>query len=162
MHARSLAKAMDVEAGLLNDYSTRLQELQRIIGKRNWDAVEKGIAALRNLAGEVETAETARVEAFRALKAEHFLPAEEHFDQVAERLEAPERDELRELARRLKIAVVRVKGSSGLLGYYVSSALQARHQVLEELYPHRKGRLYSRSGRARSTADESLMLDRKY
>jgi hypothetical protein len=162
VHAKLLAKAMDVEAGLLNDYAARLQELQRIIGQRDWEAVQKGIASLRNLAGDVETAEAARVEAFRALKAEQFLPAEEPFDQVAERLEGPERDRLRELARRLKIGVVRVKGSSGLLGYYVRSALQARHQVLEELYPHRKGRLYSRSGRAKSMADESLMLDRKY
>jgi len=93
---------------------------------------------------------------------QHFLPAEESFDQAAERLEGPQRDRLKELARRLKVGVVRVKGSSGLLGYYVRSALQARHQVLEELYPHRKGRLYSRSGRTRSTADESLMLDRQY
>ena len=162
MHARSLEKAMDMEAGLLNDYSARLQELQRTIAQHDWDAVQKGIASLRNLAGEVETAEAARVEAFRALKAEHFLPIEESFDQAAERLEGPERDRLKELARRLKIGVVRVKGSSGLLGYYVRSALQARHQVLEELSPHRKGRLYSRSGRARSAADESLMLDRKY
>jgi hypothetical protein len=153
---------MEVEAGLLNDYSARLQELQRIIGKRDWDAVQNCIAVLRNLAGEVETAEAARVEAFRALKAEHFLPAEERFDEVAERLDPPDRDVLRELSRRLKIGVVRVKGSSGLLGYYVRSALEARRQVLEELYPHRKGRLYSRSGRTRSTADESLMLDRQY
>jgi hypothetical protein len=153
---------MDAETGLLNDYATRLQELQRTIAGRDWDAVQKGIAALRNLAGEVESAESARVEAFRALKAEHFLAAEESFERVIERLQGPERERLRELARRLKIGVVRVKGSSGLLGYYVRSALQARHQVLEELYPHRKGRLYSRSGRARSTADESLMLDRKY
>ena len=162
MHARSLEKAMDMEAGLLNDYAARLQELQRTIAQHDWDAVQKSIAGLRNLAGDVENAEAVRVEAFRALKAEHFLPADESFDRVTERLEGPERERLRELARRLKIGVVRVKGSSGLLGYYVRSALQARHQVLEELYPHRKGRLYSRSGRAKSTADESLMLDRKY
>ena len=162
MHAKTLAKAMDTESRLLGDYAGRLQELQRIIGQRNWEAVEKSISALRELAGEVETAEAARVEAFRSLKADQFLPPEERFDQVAERQPEAERDQLLELGRRLKIAVVRVKGSSGLLGYYVRSALQARHQVLEELYPHRKGRLYSRSGRARSAADESLMLDRKY
>jgi len=162
VHAKTLAKAMDAESRLLGDYAARLQELQRIIGQRNWEAVEKSISALRELAGEVETAEAARVEAFRSLKDEQFLPVQERFDQVAERQPQAERDELLELGRRLKIAVVRVKGSSGLLGYYVRSALQARSQVLEELYPHRKGRLYSRSGRTRSTADESLMLDRKY
>jgi flagellar biosynthesis/type III secretory pathway chaperone len=162
VHARNLAKAMDAESRLLNDYAARLQELQRIVGQHRWEAVEKNIASLQGLAGEVEAAEGARVEAFRLLKADQFLPSEERFDRVLEALSEPERGELQELGRRLKTAVVRVKGSSGLLGYYVRSALQARRQVLEELYPHRKGRLYSRSGRAKSTADESLMLDRKY
>ena len=41
MHARSLAKAMELEAGLLNDYSARLQELQRIIGQRDWDVIAR-------------------------------------------------------------------------------------------------------------------------
>jgi hypothetical protein len=95
VHARSLEKAMEWEAGLLADYAARLQELQRIIAQHDWDAVQKGIASLRNLAGEVETAEAARVEAFRALKAEQFLPAEEGFEQVAERLEGPECDRLK-------------------------------------------------------------------
>ena len=162
MDARTLAKAMGAEAELLNDYASRLNSLQQTIGQRNWEDVEKGIAGLRNLAGGVETAEAARVEAFQQLKADLFLPADAAFERVADSVAPAARDELRELHRRLKMAIVRVKGSSGLLGYYVRSALDARRQVLEELYPHRKGRLYSRSGRARATADESLMLDRRY
>lgn len=162
MDARLFAKAMETEARLAEDYAAGLNALQRTIGRHDWEEVEKRIAALRALAGAVEQAEEARARVFQELKVALLLPAEAGFEQAAEKLPPAEGEQLRELHRRLKIAVIRVKGSSGLLGYYVRSALEARRQVLEELFPHRKGRLYSRSGRARASADESLMLDHRY
>lgn len=162
MYAQTLKRAMQEEARLLNDYAANLRSLQQTIGSRNWEAVERQIVELRGLAGNIESVEARRVEAFRLLKSSLHLPSEETFDQVASRLVSPDREELMELHRKLRLAIIRVKGSSGLLGYYVSSMADTRRQVLEELFPHRKGRLYSRSGRTRATADESIMLDHKY
>jgi hypothetical protein len=162
VYAEPLKRAMDEEARLLNDYAARLGGLQRTVGRRDWEAVERDIGALRNLAGDVEDAETARQQAYRGLKASLLLNGDVSFEQVASRLQSPAREELAELHRRMKIAIIRVKGASGLLGYYVRSMADTRRQVLEELFPHRKGRMYSRSGRARATAEESLMLDGKY
>ena len=162
MHTEALKRAMEEETRLLGDYAARLAALQGSVGGRNWEEVEKGIAALRSLAGEIEGVEAARVQAYRSLKASLRLSGEEPFDLVASRLGPPAKGELLDLHRKLKIAIIRVKGASGLLGYYVRSIADARRQALEELFPHRKGRLYSRSGRAKATADESLVLDRKY
>jgi hypothetical protein len=150
------------EARLLNDYAARMGGLQGAVGRRDWEAVEKDIAGLRNLAGEVEGTEAARQEAFRSLKQDLSMRGEPSFEQVVFRIESPSREELSEAHRRLKIAIIRVKGASGLLGYYVRSVADTRRKVLEELFPHRKGRMYSRSGRTRATAEESLMLDGKY
>jgi hypothetical protein len=162
VYAEPLKKGMQEEARLLNDYAARLGGLQGAVGRRDWESVEREIAGLRNLAGEVEGAEAARLEAYRSLKAALLMSGDPPFDQVASRLESPAREELAEAHRRLKIAIIRVKGASGLLGYYVRSMADTRRQVLEELLPHRKGRMYSRSGRTRATAEESLMLDGKY
>jgi len=162
VHAEPLKCAMEEETRLLSDYAARLGSLQQIVGNRDWDAVEKSIAALRHLASEIEGAEAARAHAYRSLKTALLLSGEEPFDLVASRLGSPAREELRDRHRRLKIAIIRVTGASGLLGYYVRSIADARRQALEELFPHRKGRLYSRSGRAKATADESMVLDRKY
>jgi len=51
-----------------------------------------------------------------------------------------------------------VKASAGLLNYYVQSMSDALRQILEELFPHRKGKMYSRTGKAKEPGDESLML----
>jgi hypothetical protein len=162
VYAEPLKRAMQEEARLLNDYAARLRGLQGAVGRHDWEAVEKDIAGLRNLAGEVEEAEAARLEAYRNLKQGLLVVGDPSFDQVVSRLEPPVQEEVTETHRRLKIAIIRVKGASGLLGYYVRSMADTRRQVLEGLYPHRKGRMYSRSGRERATADESLMLDGKY
>jgi hypothetical protein len=157
-----LKKAMAEEARLLNEYAARLGVLQRTVGRRDWEAVERDIAGLRNLTVEIESAEAARLEAYRLLKASLSVGRGETFDQVASRLDSPAREQLSEQHRGLKIAIIRVKGATGLLGYYVRTMADTRRTVLEELLPHRKGRMYSRSGRARATAEESLMLDGKY
>jgi hypothetical protein len=54
--------------------------------------------------------------------------------------------------------VIRVKASAGLLNYYVQSMSEALRQILEELFPHRKGKMYSRTGKPKEAGDESLML----
>lgn len=157
-----LKKTMADEARLLNEYAARLGALQRTVARRDWEAVEKHIAGLRNLTGEIERAEDARLEAYRRLKASLSIAGGASFDQVLSRLEAPVREELAEQQRGLRIAIIRVKGAAGLLGYYARTMADTSRAVLEELFPHRKGRMYSRSGRARATAEESLMLDGKY
>ncbi len=157
-----LKKAMAEEARLLNEYAARMGALQRTVARRDWEAVERDIAALRNLTVEIESAEAARQEAYRLLKASLSITATQPFEQVASRLDSPLREQLSEQHLGLKIAIIRVKGASGLLGYYVRTMADTRREVLEELFPHRKGRMYSRSGRARATAEESLMLDGKY
>jgi hypothetical protein len=46
------------------------------------------------------------------------------------------------------------------LTHYVRILSDSVGRVLEEFLPHRKGRLYSRTGRQRSVGDESVMVDR--
>ena len=157
-----LKKAMAEEARLLNEYAARLGALQHTVARRDWEAVERDIAALRNLTVEIESAEATRLEAYHLLKAALSVGGGETFDQVASRLPSPAREQLGAQHRGLKIAIIRVKGAAGLLGYYVRTMADTHRAVLEELLPHRKGRMYSRSGRARATAEESLMLDGKY
>ncbi len=157
-----LKKAMAEEARLLTEYAARLGALQRTVTRHDWEAVERDIAGLRNLTVEIESAEASRLEAYRLLKASLAITETQPFEQVVFRLPSPAREQLGEQHRALKIAIIRVKGASGLLGYYVRTMADTRRAVLEELFPHRKGRMYSRSGRTRAAAEESLMLDGKY
>jgi hypothetical protein len=82
------------------------------------------------------------------------------FEELLTRLPPEDRDELFGLYRQLKLAVIRVKGNAGLLGFYLRSLSGTVQKVLEELFPHRRGTIYSRSGKSRDAGEDSMVVHR--
>jgi ribosomal 50S subunit-associated protein YjgA (DUF615 family) len=154
----TLKRTLRAEARSLKDFAELQKGLQLAISKRQWTELAKEIDALRKLAEKIETLEEDRIEAYQLLKSSLHAEGEESFTQIVSRLPVEDRDELLSLYRHLKAAVIRVKASAGLLNYYVQSMSDALRQILEELFPHRKGKMYSRTGKPKEPGDESLML----
>jgi alanyl-tRNA synthetase len=154
----TLKRTLRAEARTLKDFADLQKDLQQAISKRQWTELNKEIDALRQLAEKIETLEEDRIQAYQMLKSSLQADDQESFIEIVSRLPAKERDELLVLYRHLKAAVIRVKASAGLLNYYVQSMSDALRQILEELFPHRKGKMYSRTGKAKEPGDESLML----
>jgi alanyl-tRNA synthetase len=154
----TLKRTLRAEARTLKDFADLQKDLQQAISKRQWTELNKEIDALRQLAEKIETLEEDRIQAYQMLKSSLQADDQESFAEIVSRLPAKERDELLVLYRHLKAAVIRVKASAGLLNYYVQSMSDALRQILEELFPHRKGKMYSRTGKAKEPGDESLML----
>ena len=160
MQTTTLKRALRKETRTLKDYSVLQKSLQQAISKRKWTELNKEIDALRLLADKIEALEEDRIQAYQMLKGSLRAREREGFTEIVARLPAEERDELLGLYRHLKAAVIRVKASAGLLNYYVQSMSEALRQILEELFPHRKGKMYSRTGKPKEAGDESLMLYR--
>ena len=170
MQTNALKKAMRGEADALNEFAAGQKRLQELIGKRHWTRLEGQIEELKSLASRAETLEDQRHNAYRQLKDDLGIaedptrkPGTEDargFEEVVSRLPAGERDELFALYRHLRLALIRVKGNAGLLGFYLRSLSETLQKVLEELFPHRKGKIYSRSGKTRETGDDSLVVCR--
>lgn len=173
MQTSALKKALRQEAQVLTEFAAGQKRLQELIGKRQWTRLDGQIEELKSLASRAETLEEQRHSSYRQLKADLGLGDEppgrageaaggiaRRFEDVVTRLPGPERDELFALYRQLKLAVIRVKGNAGLLGFYLRSLSGTLQKVLEELFPHRKGRIYSRSGKTRETGDDSLVVYR--
>jgi ribosomal 50S subunit-associated protein YjgA (DUF615 family) len=154
----TLKRTLRAEARSLKDFAELQKGLQLAISKRRWTELNKEIDALRQLAEKIETLEEDRIEAYQTLKGSLQADGKESFTQIVSQLPAKDRDELLALYRHLKAAVIRVKASAGLLNYYVQSMSDALRQILEELFPHRKGKMYSRTGKPKEPGDESLML----
>jgi ribosomal 50S subunit-associated protein YjgA (DUF615 family) len=154
----TLKRTLRAEARSLKDFAELQKGLQLSISKRQWTELSKEIDALRKLAEKIETLEKDRIGAYQLLKSSLHAEGEESFTQIVSRLPVEDRDELLSLYRHLKAAVIRVKASAGLLNYYVQSMSDALRQILEELFPHRKGKMYSRTGKPKEPGDESLML----
>ncbi len=158
MKTSTLKRTLRAEASTLKDFADLQKQLQRAISKRQWTELSKEIDALRQLAEKIEALEEDRIQAYQTLKSSLQSDGEESFTEIVAHLPAKDRDELLALYRHLKAAVIRVKASAGLLNYYVQSMSDALRQILEELFPHRKGKMYSRTGKPTEPGDESLML----
>ena len=158
MKTSTLKRTLRAEASTLKDFAELQRGLQQSISKRQWTELTKEIDALRRLAEKIEILEEDRVQAFQSLKTSLKARDEDSFTEIVAHLPAKDRDELLALYRHLKAAVIRVKASAGLLNYYVQSMSEALRQILEELFPHRKGKMYSRTGKPKEPGDESLML----
>jgi hypothetical protein len=154
----TLKRTLRAEARILKDFAELQKNLQQAISKRKWTELNGEIESLRLLADKIEALEEDRIQAYQALKSSLKARDQESFSQIVARLPADERDELLGLYRHLKAAVIRVKASAGLLNYYVQSMSDALRQILEELFPHRKGKMYSSSGKPKEPGDESIML----
>lgn len=170
MQTETLREALREEAQILNEFAAGQRRLQELIGKRQWTRLEDQIKELKRLASRAETLEDLRNRSYQELKTALGVGREgsrdsqarpgESFEEVVTRLPAAERDELFGLYRQLKLALIRVKGNAGLLGYYLRSLSSTLQKVLEELFPHRKGNFYSRSGKTRAAGDDSLVVYR--
>jgi len=154
----TLKRTLRAEARTLKDFAELQKGLQQAISKRQWTELNKEIEALRQLAEKIEILEEDRIQAYQTLKSSLHAGGEESFTEIVAHLPAKDRDELLTLYRHLKAAVIRVKASAGLLNYYLQSMSEALRQILEELFPHRKGKMYSRTGKPKEPGDESLML----
>jgi hypothetical protein len=158
VHTSPLKDALQQEARCLNDFAARQKSMQAAISRRKWTELDKEVAELKGLAEKIEALEDGRASAYKGLREALHARDREDFLQVVSRLPAADREELLAQYRHLKAAVIRVKASAGLLSYYVRSLSETLRAVLEEMLPHRKGRIYSRSGRAKQAGDESLVL----
>ncbi len=158
MQTSTLKDALQEEARCLNDFAARQKTMQAVISRRRWTELDKEVAELKALAEKIEALEEDRASAYGSLRRALQVRDREDFLQVVSRLPAVEREELVAQYRRLKAAVIRVKASAGLLSYYVRSLSETMRVVLEEMLPHRKGRIYSRSGRTKQAGEESLVL----
>lgn len=156
-----LKEALEREVSSLEELAAAEQELQPLLAERNWMELEKRISALNTLSESAMNAEQEREAAYAALKQEVGAADDARFYDVLESVDWEERCELAELYRRLKIAVVQVRGVTGSLDTYVSVSTSTVRGVLDELFPDQKGKIYSRTGRANQVDERAMVLDRQ-
>ena len=150
------------EVSLLARFAARQEEVIRLVAKSEWLKLEKILSELRHLSTQIESLEEERNARFCSLRGAAGLGEEGSFLQLVARLQPPTGGELLDLHRKLKIAVIRVKGSCGRLEYFVQSLSDSLTRVLEEILPYRKGKLYQHTGRAKAAAGESIVIDKSY
>lgn len=154
----SLITAMEQEAACLEEYALAQGNFGVALHGRDWPGLERSVHGLEDLAARVSALEAARAAAEASLRSALALH-DGGFYHLALALREPERSEALDLHRRLRVAAMRVRIENQAAGEYATGAHALIGAVLEELFPEKRGKIYGRSGRARETGRDALVLD---
>lgn len=150
---------LERQSDLLAEFGRREADLQEAIIERDWPAMEALVPELERMGDELEALERQREAAVAETKAELGVSRESPFPELLSKLGAREGAELASLYRDLQIAVLRVKNQTSGIDAYVRNSVRTANTVLGEVFPERKGTLYSRTGAHTQAHGSAIVLD---
>jgi hypothetical protein len=154
-----LVNLMRGECALLHQFHDAETSMKERIHHKDWNGLDSVIGEMTQLADDLVKIENARHEAFTALREGVDEESDATFYQVVVRLPAHERDLLTELYRAMKFSVFGIQSISYNIGDEVRTMNDTVHDIIGELYPHRKGRLYTKSGSKQQDGSNPLLVD---
>jgi hypothetical protein len=159
MAIADVTSQLERQSELLDEFGRKEAELQEAIIERDWLAMDAVIPELERLGDELEGLEREREALVAASKAEHGLSPESAFPELLSRVDPAERGELAMRYRDLQVAVLRVKNQTSGIDAYVRNSVRTANTVLGEVFPERKGTMYSKSGAHRPAHGSAIVLD---
>jgi hypothetical protein len=137
---------MTAEIELLEEFGQREQELKEILHRNDWDSLSNLIKDLAPLTERIDELETRRHEEFAELRRKLGEGPNTGFYHVIVHLPEAERDRYFRLYRRLKMTVLKIQGITWGIDTYIRTVTGTMNQLLNEMFPFRKGTLYGRDG----------------
>jgi hypothetical protein len=144
--ARTLKDRIDLETGLFNGLGLELDRLRDSFQDKAWNDSLAIACGLERSTRMIEEADAARDEAFMLLKEAMDMPQESAFTAILPELPEDRRRELEESWRAMRVAIVRLKTSAGRMRYAAEAMADTFNRILEQVFPYRRGKLYSRTG----------------
>jgi hypothetical protein len=154
----ALSGAMSAEIACFEAYVAAQRTFSAAVKARNWTALQAAIGIQDELARAIADKESARAEVFERLRAQTGCDAGGIY-RVALLVPEPERTELTDLYRRLKLAAMRAKFENASISDYAAGNRDLLRAVLEELFPEKKHRMYGKSGRTVQPDLDALLLN---
>lgn len=132
------------------------------IRQRKWENLEKAIRTIDAMETELSKIETDREILFEALRYESGLGADANFYQWAVHLPLDIRGEMTETYRGLKTRAFAARAQGTAIADYLSESKTVLAGIMEELFPHRRGRIYDRRGGRKEAEMTKVVLDQAY
>lgn len=156
----NLKQLMVRETELLTGYLEIERKLSESVYTRAWDDLQACLEALEPISEEVAELDARRDAEFEKLRTALGADGTEGFYQVIARLPEDERNELAAVFRGMKAAVFRLQGLTYQLESYIGTVSGTMREILEELFPHRRGNIYSRKGVAAEPEANPMVISR--
>jgi hypothetical protein len=154
----ALSGAMSAEIACFDAYIAAQRSFSSAVKARDWIALQTAVAIQDELVKAIADQESSRTEAFERLRAETGCEAGGLY-RVALLVPEPERTELIDLYRRLKLAAMRAKFENASAGDYAAANRDLLRAVLEELFPEKRHRMYGKSGKTVQPELDAVLLN---
>ncbi len=162
MQKDDLKKLMRDQIKTLGIFCKKEEKIRNFIYEKKWRELENVIKEMSPLSEKLESQEKRRNKAFNRLKKNLGQGNDAGFYQVIVKLPENERDIYSELYRNLKIAALKIRAVTNGINTHVRAANGILRDIIEEVYPHKLGDLYSRSGgKIPVSIDSPMVLNRE-
>jgi hypothetical protein len=158
--AWKLADVMETEAALFKRLGVDVDKLRDSFQAKQWTDSLTIAQGFESAAHEIEAVDKARDNAFSSLKSGFGLPSQEPFSAVLSRMRPEERSSLEGSWRQLRTAIFRLKMATGRLRYSAETMGDTLSRFIESLFPHRRGKIYTRHGTPAQTGG-ALLIDKE-
>lgn len=156
-----LAHAMNEEAELLDRITGLERQLKSFVAERSWERLERTLREIEPISRRLAEVETVREASFRMLADAVGAGPEAGFYQVLVLVPEALRERIGEAYRRLRLTVVDLQSQNLTVRAYLETIIQTIHGALAEIYPFRKGKIYSHRGKAKPAEPHPMVVSRR-
>jgi hypothetical protein len=157
---RTLKDRIDRETELFADLGQAVERLRESFQQKSWGPSLFLAENIERSSNAIEQADAARDDAFAAVREAMELPLETTMSAILPALPDLLRSEMEESWRGLRMAVVRLKTSTGRMRYSAEALAFTLNRILEQVFPYRKGKMYTRRGTP-SGVSGAVLVDRR-
>jgi hypothetical protein len=158
-NSRDLSTMLLKEIELLEKIPPLQSRIRDAVINREWADYELLMESLGTLGSQFELLDGERVVLFKDLAGGD---EPETFYAYTAKLPGQDRKELGELYRKLKMITLQIKIANDSLMEYLREVKTAIAGVLENAYPDRRGKMYSRQGTEREADMRSVVVNRSF
>jgi hypothetical protein len=161
--ADKLSKTLSEQIRSLTDLAENLTIVRDALFQKNWINLERIMRRNNPLVEEFEKLEYDRNRLLESMKTERGgenVPGGDLLAELYSCISSESRAELEEKRRRMKILVSRISSLSEGIEFYVRTTANTLGNILDELFPVRRGKLYSKSGKTAGPGEMPMVVNR--
>ncbi len=156
-----LIDILEQEIDLINNFTKVESSILDSVIINNWEVLENSINQTKNISRAIETLDRERETCVELLRKELGEDSDSHFYHITANMESDNKNKINNLYRKLKLSVLNLQNMNWRIDTYVGTVSGIMKQTLKEIYPNRRGSLYSRSGIIREADSNPMVLNKK-
>ncbi len=160
-NTEQLIKILEKEIELVNSFTKLENSILDSVIANNWNTLESFINQTKDISLAIESLDQERAICVELLREELGEDSETHFYHLTVNMESEKKNRINDLYRKLKLSVLNLQNMNWRIDTYVGTVTGIMKQTLKEIYPNRRGSLYSRSGVIREADNNPMVLNKK-